>query len=994
MKPPRKLHKKFSRAAAFLCACLLAAILLWRLPTYLEAQSIRKAPAKKGAAESTNKAPDSAEAKPSPAPAAPNPVPSDAAKEKPKTGTEEAKAEAKPVETAVVKKGEGDPVAAEKGNSDAKDKDKEDKAKPEKKLLPTDEVQLSFQGTQVDMVVQWLAEQTGKSVVKSPKVQCQLTIVGSKKIMRRDAINLVYRALALEGFAVVESSKAILIVPEGQEPKMSPEMLATDKSSIPEGRQKFVKIFPLNHIQAVEMKEKIKGLLSEKGTIDTDDRANQIIVNDYTENVGVIGEMLLALDSDKPQDVAVRVIPLKNVSAQDLVKEMSPLYQKLTSKSTTKETVEITANERSNSLIILSSESNFKALQDVIAVLDVEEAQEKVLRAFPLKNAEAADVAKQVQDLYQEQDTSSRYPFYYFGGSRDSRGSSKKLNVVADRRRNTLIVQAPPSSMDNISKMIEALDEPVGDETLAPKIYALKYVSAPDIEDILNELFLKKMPSRTYWDPWSGMPEPSNVDRDVGRLYGKVRITSEPYSNALIITANSAENLAAVEAILKQLDVPSTAGETTLRVGLNFAKAPTVANSINILFAKGGSPAPGARGQQPQQPNPTPQQQSQQSSSSQSSFGLEQETKEEGYFPWLGGQQENQRTSDGRNVNRQVSDLVGKVRVVPDQRSNSLLISANVHFFPQILKLIEDLDAPTAQVLIEAKILEVSSDFLDKLGVRWSPKGDQVFTGDDFDNSMILNGKGALVKGFGGGAGGPAAAAIANGLRLGALQGTFNLDFLVQFLKKTTDATVLAEPQINIEDNQTGRIFVGQQVPILDNTLINQVGGQTSGFKYKDVGVILEVTPHINTSGDVSLKIHAESSAVVPGQTVFNGSVFDTRNFKTDLEAKDGQTLVLGGIIQRQVSDTLRKTPILGDIPGLGWAFKKRDKTTREVELMVFLRPKVVRTPEQAKELLEEIEKKAPLIREWEKDYHKSREEKLKDKRQSSRSKAEDVAKP
>ena len=95
------------------------------------------------------------------------------------------------------------------------------------------------------------------------------------------------------------------------------------------------------------------------------------------------------------------------------------------------------------------------------------------------------------------------------------------------------------------------------------------------------------------------------------------------------------------------------------------------------------------------------------------------------------------------------------------------------------------------------------------------------------------------------------------------------------------------------------------------------------------------------------------------------GALFDTRNFRTDLRAKNGQTLVLGGIIQKQVSDTLRKTPIIGSIPGLGWAFKKKDKSTREVELLVFLRPKVVRTPDDAKELLEEMEKKAPLIKRW-----------------------------
>src|SRR6059036_1541999 len=113
----------------------------------------------------------------------------------------------------------------------------------------------------------------------------------------------------------------------------------------------------------------------------------------------------------------------------------------------------------------------------------------------------------------------------------------------------------------------------------------------------------------------------------------------------------------------------------------------------------------------------------------------------------------------GTTRTRPVSDLVGRVRVVADQRSNSLLISANVHFFPQVLKLIEDLDAPTAQVLIEARIVEVSSDFLDKLGIRWSPDGSKVFTADDFDNSILIRAKGEYVKGFGssvGNLGGPA----------------------------------------------------------------------------------------------------------------------------------------------------------------------------------------------------------------------------------------------
>ncbi len=974
---------------------------------------------------------------------------------------------------------------------------------PPEDASASDEIQLSFQGANIEMVVQWLAKTTGKSVVKHPKVQCQLTIVSSKKLGHQDAVNLVYRALALEGFTTIETSKSILIVPDGQEPKMSPELMDNSRPDVPEGRQRLIKIFPLKYIQAAELREKVRTVLSEKATIDVAERANQLIVTDYTDNIRLLGELIKELDipaggdsvieffslkhseaeelgalltlvinsqpappasssgrpppqssrnssqppgmfggpqppmnnpeppnvggggppppsagasggaqavriwpdktsnrliiaapksklpeikrlidlldTEKPQDVTIRVLPLKNVSAEDLVKDIGPLYQKMSGKSL-KDTIEVSSNSRANALVILSSEANFKIIEKLVSALDTEEAQEKAMRDFPLKNADAEDVAKQLQDLNQDQDSSSRYPYYMFSSYGMGNRSTKKATFVADRRRNTVIVQAPPAALDGIAKMIEDLDQPVTDNSLAPKIFRLKYVSAADIEDVLNELFLKKQQQRNYWDPY-GFPSQDAGDRqNAGRLYGKVRITSEPYANAIIVTSNSPENLGAVEEVLKQLDVPSQAGESTLRLGLRFAKASTVANSINILFAKNGSP-PLRQVNQPAQQNAVTQQQQQQqqqNNSYQGNFALEQDAKEDGYFPWLGGQPDNPRSADGRNAIRPVSDLVGRVRVVADERSNSLLISANVHFFPQILKLIEDLDAPTAQVLIEAKIVEVSSDFLEKLGVRWSPDGSKTFTADDYDNSLLAHVKGDYVKQFGGtlapfGGVGGVANNLASSLHSGMLDSSLSMDFLVQFLRKTTDATVLAQPQINIADNEVGKLFVGQQVPIPDNTQVSQLGGQNTTIKYKDVGVILEVTPHINSSGDVALKIRTESSSVVPGQLVLGGALFDTRNFKTDLTAKNGETLVLGGIIQRQISDTLRKTPILGSIPGLGWAFKKKDKVTREVELIVFLRPKVVRTPEQARELLEEMDRKAPLIKKW-KEQNESRE--------------------
>lgn len=909
----------------------------------------------------------------------------------------------------------------------------------------SDEIQLSFSGANVDMVVQWLAKTTGKSVVKHPRVQCELTIVSSKKVSTREAVSIVYRALALQGFTAIESQNSILLVPEGQEPKMIPELLASSSSGIPDGRQRLVKVFHLNHVSPSELKQKLGTLTSEKGTIEADDHGNRIIVTDYTDNIRLltelipeldvasvsdaiveifpvkhleaqdlsdlltlilnqqpgnpgataqpnkpgppqssgpsaspsasgpnqqirlwpdkisnrlivsapqskmpeVAELIETLDVEKPADVGVRVLPLKHVSAGDLVKEVGPLYQKMSGKSL-KETIEITANDRSNSLIVLSSEENFKGLQKLVATLDTADAEEKVLESFPLENADAEDVAKQLQDLYRDQPTTSRYVYYF-----STPTAKKELSVVADRRRNTVIVQASPASLPSIREIIKTLDEPVTDDTLAPRIFTLKYVSAADIELVLNELFLKKEEQRSYWDYYYAPQEESR--QDAGRLYGKVRITSEPHSNSIIVTSNSAESLGAVEEVLRQLDVPSQAGETTLRIPIRFAQSVNLATSINVLFATSGSP-PLRPVAQPSTPNDN-RNQPQSTTTSKTSFELEQEREEEAYYPWLGGQQESVRSGDGRTTVRPVSDLVGRVRVVPDRRSNALLVTCNVHFFPQVIKLINELDAPTSQVVIEAKIVEVASDFRERLGVRWSPDGSRTFEPEDLDNSFMPSATAAHREIFAG--------ALADSLRTGTLDASISLDFLIQFLRKNSGSTVLAEPQLNVRDNELGRLFVGAQVPFISRSTFTDVGGRNDQFDYKDVGIILEVSPHIKNEEEVALRIRAESSSIRNGQTLFGGAILDTRDFRTDLLVKDGDTVVLGGIIQQEESDTIRKVPLLGSIPVIGWAFKKRDKASRQVELMVFLRPKILRNSDDVRDMLHEAERKTPNLQRW-----------------------------
>jgi len=911
--------------------------------------------------------------------------------------------------------------------------------KPEAGAAPDAMIQLSFQNAQINVVVQWLAKSTGKSVIPHKDVKCKLNIVSSKKMPLREALRLVYRALALEGYSAIENKNVIMIVPEKMEPKVTAELLKDPDAELPAGRQMVIKVFDLQHADVTALKDKLKPVLSDKAKLEVDENARKIIVTDYVQNVTFLGEVLpeldvptvaeteikvyplvhtraddlatlltavftgaaptkpvagrptpkpkkpaakptdgrvtvladktsnrlvvsapplkfpeierliKTLDTEKPADVAVRLIPLKNVDAQELVGEINKLYTKMKG-DTLKEMIEISAVSRSNALIVLSSESNYNGIKELAEALDVEEGTDKAMKVFQLRYAEAEDVARQLEELH---DTQSSSGYYYWRYSRQQK-SYGKVRFVASRRQNELIAIGPPAALERIGEIVDKLDQPAGGENLAPRIYQLKFVAAKDIEEVLNGLF-KKTERRNYW--WD---EVETDNKDIGRLYGKVRVASEPYSNSLIVTTNSLENFDAVEHLLKQLDVRSEEREATLNFPLKYAKAINVANAINILFAGPGAP-PRRAAPRTNQPNAR----SNDGSEGDTGFELELEQEDEAFYPWLGGAQQNR----GRGANatqRPVSDLVGKVRIVPDTRTNSLLITTSPHFFPQLLKVVKDLDIPTAQVLIEAKIVEVGRENLERIGVRWSPDGSRVFDTDDFDDSFLPQGSVDYSKVFAG-------TALENAMETGILDSAINLDVLIQFLSKTTDTQVRAEPRLNVADNERGKLFVGQRVPFIRGQLDTPTGGLNQDFIYRDVGIILEVTPHINQHGDVAMKVRVESSQVKPGVTLFGSPVIDTRNYRTEFTVRDGQTLVLGGIIQTQLIDIVRKVPILGDIPLLGWLFKKSDETAQDVELMVFLRPTVTRTPEDVERLMEEERRVTPQIQKFAPDVHGSR---------------------
>jgi len=280
-----------------------------------------------------------------------------------------------------------------------------------------------------------------------------------------------------------------------------------------------------------------------------------------------------------------------------------------------------------------------------------------------------------------------------------------------------------------------------------------------------------------------------------------------------------------------------------------------------------------------------------------------------------------------------------RFRIAVDESKNALLIEATSVDYRRIMQLIRNLDMMPKQVLIEVTIAEISLNDELQFGVRWFLQGKSgssaTFT-DDAGGSIA-----SIFPGF------SYAVTAAN------IAGTLNT------LNQITSVNVLSSPSLTVMDNHEAYLQVGDEVPI---TTQSAVSVETPGapvvnsITYKDTGIILEITPHINASGRVLLDLQQEVSSVV--QTTSSGidsPTIQQRRIKTSVVVNNGEGLVLGGLIQHQNNNTQNQVPVLGNIPVIGSAFRNRDNTIAKTELMIFITPRVMRTLNEARWVTDEF---------------------------------------
>ena len=476
---------------------------------------------------------------------------------------------------------------------------------------------------------------------------------------------------------------------------------------------------------------------------------------------------------------------------------------------------------------------------------------------------------------------------------------------------NSLIITDYADNLQRIARIIAASDIPTAPDV---EIIPLKYALSAD----LAPLVLRLVDSGS--SAAGAAATPGQADTGV-----KTTIISEPRSNALIVRTANAARLVLVKSLVLKLDQPSSqsdAGNVHV-VFLKNADALKLAITLRASLASisTGTPGPAAT---------------------------------------VGAATSTNTANSGVQASAQPS-TGGQIQA--DPATNSLIITAAEPQYRQLRAIIDQLDARRAQIFVESLIAEINSDKAAEFGIQW-----QNALGNRADPNNLsaagtnygTAGKNLLalaLSGLSTTATTTTAPKVlpATGLNVGLatlIAGKTVLGVFANFLQTTGEGNILSTPNLLTLDNEEAKIIIGQNVPFVTGQYANSGSGSSSSgtvnpfqtVERKDVGLTLKVKPQISEDGTVKLEIFQEVSSVQASSiNSTTGLITNKRSIQTNVLVEDGGIVVLGGLLQDEYSNNQEKVPLLGDIPLLGNLFKTESRGRKKTNLMVFLRPVVVR---------------------------------------------------
>jgi general secretion pathway protein D len=476
--------------------------------------------------------------------------------------------------------------------------------------------------------------------------------------------------------------------------------------------------------------------------------------------------------------------------------------------------------------------------------------------------------------------------------------------LAAHEPANALLITDYADNVRRLLRIIEKIDQPVSSDV---NIITLQHASALDMADMLTRLAL---PGGASAVPQPGAPA-------VAGGGDRFSIVPDLRTNSLLVRADNPGRVNQLRSLVGKLDVPATTGGNTRVIYLRNADATKLAEVLRGLVA--GE----ARTQAAAAPTPV-------------AAGLPA------------------RTGTTRGAEPSL--------IQADEATNALVINASDSVYNNLRAVIEKLDVRRAQVYVEALIVEMTHENALQLGVQWAVGG-EVGSGTGVAVQNFNNASPSIVGAAVSPATAFAAPGAAGGLTLAFLGKTINvngreitgLGALARALETGSLGNILSTPNLMTLDNAEAKITVAKNVPFVTGSFAQAIGtpGTPSAvnpfqtIERKDIGLILKIKPQISEGGTVKLDISQEVSSIAA--TAVAGAVdlvTDKRSIETKVVVDDGDTIVLGGLIQDQSNESEQAVPLLGRIPLLGALFRYRENTTTKTNLMIFLRPVVIRGPD------------------------------------------------
>ncbi|MDQ2798054.1 MAG: hypothetical protein M3Y13_00240, partial [Armatimonadota bacterium] len=312
----------------------------------------------------------------------------------------------------------------------------------------------------------------------------------------------------------------------------------------------------------------------------------------------------------------------------------------------------------------------------------------------------------------------------------------------------------------------------------------------------------------------------------------------------------------------------------------------------------------------------------------------------------FGSQNQNSNTrttgldSEGHVVN--IRNLTGEVLLVPNIDMNSVIVVCPPEDREVVQKVLEQMDEIPKQVMIETLIVEANLDKSHQLGVE--------FSSNETTNVLGARGPSTISQNFGL----QSNTTEPQGLRYTLSAGQYSV--FLQAVQTDRRFNVLSTPRIFTTNNATAQINISQSVPYLSSQSV-AAGTSLSNYSFINVGIILTVTPRITSNGYVTMDVTQTANDLVGYTTSsLSAPTVNQREAQTTVSVKDGETVVLGGIINDTFSKTVSKVPLLGDLPVIGYLFRSSSKSVSKTELLVFMTPHVVRDPDEARKLRQQTE--------------------------------------